>query len=161
MGAGMEMANVDPVALAPGTDLGTSEWFTVTQEDITGFGRATHDMDRMHVDPAWARENGPFGGTIAFGFFTLSLLTYFSHNTMKWESLGEALNYGLNRVRFIEPVPVGARIRGVFTLKSAERRENGNELITFDCRVEIEGKEKPALIAEWLGLRLSGTATGR
>lgn len=135
-----------------GADMGVSEWLTVTQEDIDLFARATHDQDPMHVDPDWCREQGPFPTTIAFGFLSLSLITHFSHQARPWPEGCYALNYGLDRVRFVAPVPVGSRVRGCFTFRAAEPRPDGSFLTRTDVRVEIEGSDKPAVVAEWLGV---------
>lgn len=139
-------------ALRPGESFGTSDWLTVTQDDIDLFARATRDHDPMHVDPAWCREHGPFPTTIAFGFLSLSLITHFSHQARPWPEGSYALNYGFDRVRFVAPVPVGARIRGRFTYLGAEPRPDGSYLTRTGVVVEIEGEEKPAVAAEWLGV---------
>jgi acyl dehydratase len=138
---------------AIGQDLGRSEWLTITQEMITDFGRVTLDGDDpMHNDPVWAKEQGPFGGIVSYGFLTLSLLTYFSHQITKHELLKYALNYGFDRVRIISPVPVGSRIRGHFVVGDVARRSDGGWQTKINVTVEIEGQEKPALTAEWLSI---------
>lgn len=141
--------------LAPGEQLGPSRWVTITQEMISSFGAATLDMDPMHVDPAWAAR-GPFGQTIAFGFLSMSLLTNLLHQAMGTSSerydpaLGYYLNYGMDRVRLIAPVPVGSRVRGVF--KVAEVRPDAHErrIVKIIATIEREGEERPAVYAEWL-----------
>ncbi len=137
----------------PGDKVGVSEWVAITQEDTNQFGRLTKDEDPLHVDPE-AAAKGPFGQTIGFGFYTLSLLTHFSHELTQWENIGPGLNYGFNSVRFISPVVVGSRVRAHFTFKHREVKSNGNILTTFDVVIEIENQEKPALVAEWLGMVL-------
>jgi acyl dehydratase len=147
-----------------------SRWRTVRQEDIDQFGRCTDDMDPMHVDPEWATRESSFGGTIAFGFWTLAMLT-----TMIREIAGTSLdsegvpahigvNYGLNRVRFIEPVPVGSRIRAIATPVAMDESKPGRILTTLEIKVEVEGRDRPALTAEWLSLtilpELSGALDG-
>jgi acyl dehydratase len=128
----------DADALPPaGSEMGVSEWLTVTQDDIDLFARATHDQDPMHVDPDWCREAGPFPTTVAFGFLSLSLITHFSHQARAWPEGAYALNYGLDRVRFVAPVPVGSRIRGRFTFRAAEPRLDGSLLTRTDVTVEI------------------------
>lgn len=135
-----------------GTEIGVSDWHAVTQADVDRFADVTHDHDWMHVDPERARREGPYEGTVSFGFFTLSMLTCFSHQIGLWpEDAGYGLNYGLNRVRWIAPVPVGSRIRGRFVLTGFQPRKGGF-LSTTEATVEIDGGEKPAMVAEWLGL---------
>jgi acyl dehydratase len=147
----------------PGRDLGASQWLTVTQAMITGFGDVTLDRDPMHVSPQWAAD-GPFGTTIAFGFLTLSLLTHLLHDAMGTDSShydpaqGYFLNYGFDRVRLITPVPVGARIRGVFRVLEVRDDASGRRITKFDATVEIEGGARPALVAEWLTLAVPPAA---
>lgn len=153
----------DVVALnrAPGEELGVSDWHLITQTDIDLFARATHDQDPMHVDPAWCRNEGPFPTTIAFGFLSLSLVTYLSHQAGIWPDGVYALNYGLERVRFVAPVPTGSRVRGRFTFLGSETRPDGTVLTRTGTRIEIEGKERPAVVAEWLGLLFPPAAQRR
>ena len=139
------------IPLSAGTDLGASPWVTITQDDLDRFADVTRDHDPMHVDPVWAAQTGPFGTTVAFGFLTLSLITHFSHQVQGWPAGGYALNYGFDRVRFVTPVPVGARVRGHFTLMSSEPRQDAT-LTRTAVTVEVEGHDKPAVVAEWLGL---------
>jgi acyl dehydratase len=130
-----------------------SEWLTVDQERIDQFGRATLDSDWMHVDPERAKRDGPYGGTVAFGFWTLSLLTHFARQASGRdypEGALYGLNYGFDRVRLIAPVPVGARIRNRSEVVEIADRGEGRFLVKTENTVEIEGKEKPALVAEWL-----------
>ena len=143
------------LTMQPGTELGTSDWHTVTQEDINRFAVLTKDEDPFHTDPEWARANAPLGTTISFGFFTLSMLTWFSHQV--FDALGIAsgddtqmFNFGFNRVRMPEPVPAGADIRGRFTFGGARVRENGGTEITVNVVVDIKGNDRPALVAERL-----------
>ncbi|QMW21570.1 MaoC family dehydratase [Sandaracinobacteroides saxicola] len=143
-----------------------SSWRTVQQADIDAFGKSTDDMDPMHVEPAWAAANGPFGGTIAFGFWTLAMLTSMVRE-IAGTSLGTdvqahfGVNYGFNRVRFVEPVRVGARIRAIVTPIHVDTSHAGRILTTMDVKVEIEGSARPALVAEWLSLTILPTESGR
>lgn len=135
----------------------TSAWTRFTQQEIDAFGRVTRDVAPLHMDPQWARQNGPYGSTIAYGFQTLAMLTYFNHEIFGWPADGTAVegyavNYGLERVRFTGPVPVDRPFRCHLTLMSLEQRDAGQELRRFLVEVEVEGFEKPALVAEWLGL---------
>lgn len=135
-----------------GRELGVTDWLEVRQDLVNGFGVSTLDLDWMHIDPERAARESPFSGPIAFGFWTLSMLTYFSHNLGMWP--GDAaigLNYGLDRVRWINPVKIGARIRMRCTLRAFELREDGGYLIRTSNIVELEDG-RPALAAEWLGV---------
>jgi acyl dehydratase len=143
------MTDVEPTAAG---EVAVSPWHVITQGDIDLFARATHDPDPMHVDPDWCRIHGPFPTTVAFGFLTLSLVTYFSHQALSWPKDAYALNYGLDKVRFVAPVPVGSRVRGRFTTREAEPRPDGSQLTRTGVVVEIEGQERPAIVAEWLGV---------
>jgi acyl dehydratase len=130
-----------------GEEVGVSPWLHVTQERIDTFAKAIDDFQFIHVDPERARQT-PFGGTIAHGFLTLSLL---SHLSEQYSDRRVGVNYGLNRVRFTSPVPAGARVRARFTLAKYEPIEGNGVQVTWNTVVEIEGHDKPALVAEWIG----------
>lgn len=139
-----------------GEELGVSDWLLVTQQLIDRFSDSTLDPDWIHIDPQRAARDTPFGGTIAFGFWTLSMLTHFSHQIGMWPSDVEyALNYGLERVRWVTPVPIGSRIRNRCRLVSFEGRGASKFMIRTSNTIELEGSERPALVAEWLGLFLT------
>ena len=130
-----------------------SAWIDVTQAMIDQFAEATGDPQFIHVDPVRAAQT-PFGGTIAHGFLTLSLLSQMSASMVdapRPEGIRMGVNYGLNKVRFLTPVRSGARVRGRFTLREVEEKRPGQFQQVNDCVVEIEGQEKPAMIAEWIG----------
>ena len=138
-----------------GNDEGAGEWFQVTQEQIDQFADVTHDHQFIHVDPERAKDT-PFGTTIAHGFLTLSMLTKLSAGASskdpdpaKYAGLLMGINYGFNKVRFINPVKVGSRIRARAVTTNAELKGNAID-ITRNFTVEIEGEEKPALVAEWV-----------
>ena len=138
-----------------GNDEGTGEWFQVTQDQIDAFADVTHDHQFIHVDPE-AAKNTPFGTTIAHGFLTLSMLTHLANGASsapedpaRYEGLLMGINYGFNRVRFVSPVKVGSRIRARAVTTNAELKGNAVET-TRSFTVEIEGEEKPALVAEWV-----------
>ncbi len=136
-----------------GRDPLVSDWLTVDQETIDRFGEATRDDDWLHLDPERARRDGPFGGTIAFGFWTLSMLTWFLRTTLGREYPEDALyglNYGLDRVRLLAPVPVGSRIRNHLRAVDVRPKGDGRFVVKLENRVEVEGKPKPAMVAEWL-----------
>jgi acyl dehydratase len=137
---------------AAGTQLGHTDWEEMTQERVNQFADATDDHQFIHVDVERAKET-PFGGTIAHGFLTLSLLSRMGAQAMLIpEGLRIAVNYGLDRVRFLAPVRSGKRVRGRFVLDSVEEKAPGQLLLRHTVTVEIEGEEKPALTAVWLGL---------
>ncbi len=133
-----------------GTEIGASEWITVTQPMVDAFAQATGDEYFLHLDRERAAAL-PFGGTIAHGFLTLSLLAVMGYQACPYvEGARFPLNYGFNRVRFVAPVPVGRRVRGRFVLRSAEIVGPGQRQVTYEVSVEIEGGGRPALVAEWL-----------
>jgi len=131
-----------------GQELGVSPWLPVEQERIDAFARATDDHQWIHVDRERARAS-PFGGTIAHGFLTLSLLPRMIEQVIAVPGGRMTVNYGLDRVRFTAPVPSGSRIRGRFTVRKVEPIEGGVQ-VTWSGTVEREGSEKPCLVAEWL-----------
>ena len=145
----MKPASLRELEQRVGEEVGVSPWVEVTQERIDTFAKAIDDFQWIHVDRARARAS-PFGGTIAHGFLTLSLLSHLSERTFGFTDRKMGINYGLNRVRFTSPVPSGARVRARFTLAKYEPLEGGVQ-VTWNTVVEIEGKDKPALVAEWLG----------
>jgi acyl dehydratase len=127
-------------------DLGTSGWETIEQEQIVQFAEATHDHQWIHVDPELAKQ-GPFGSTVAHGYLSLALLPYFVSQVLSIDGARMGINYGIEKVRFTAPVPVGSRVRLKATLRSAERRGEG-VLYRLGVEVEIEGSEKPAMVGE-------------
>lgn len=136
-----------------GKEVGVTDWFEIDQQRINQFADATGDHQYIHVDPERAAQT-PFGTTIAHGFLTLSLLSMFTSKNggIKLENAVMGINYGLDKVRFINPVKVGSNIRARFELVSAEEKKPKHYLMKHNVTVEIEGEEKPALIAEWLGM---------
>jgi acyl dehydratase len=157
--------NISGPGLTAGTTIGTSSWVPITQELIDGFARYTLDPDPFHIDPHWAKANSPYGVTIAFGFLTMSLLTHLMHSAQGDRARdtaadpaihGHYLNYGFNRLRLISPVRVDSKVRGHFTVKDSQVDDKGRHIVTFDCLIEIEGEQRPALIAEWLAVWVPG-----
>ncbi len=130
-----------------GRELGTSEWFEVTQDRVDTFADATGDHQWIHVDVERAKAESPFGGPIAHGYLTLSLLVPLFAEVLVVTDTAMGVNYGLNKVRFPSPVPVGSRVRLTATLKDVEQVTGGLQL-TFSAVIEREGSEKPACIAE-------------
>ncbi|MBV8032693.1 MAG: MaoC family dehydratase [Betaproteobacteria bacterium] len=143
------MASLRELETRVGEEVGVSPWLEVTQERIDTFAKAIEDFQWIHVDVERAKKS-PFGGTIAHGFLTLSLLSRLAESTFAFSDRKMGINYGLNRVRFTSPVPSGSRVRARFTLAKYEKLEGGVQ-VTWQTTVEIEGQEKPALVAEWLG----------
>lgn len=144
-----EIALADIIGLI-GSELGISEWISVPQSRIDQFADATDDHQFIHVDPLKAAET-PFGGTIAHGFLTLSMLSAMNYDCLpKVREQTMGINYGFEKVRFMTPVPAGARIRGRFVLADARFRGAGMLMVTYDVTVEIENIKKPAMTAKWL-----------
>ena len=143
------MSSIRELEKRVGQEVGVSPWVEVTQERIDTFAKAIDDFQWIHVDRSRAKRS-PFGGTIAHGFLTLSLLSHLSERTFSFSDRKMGVNYGLNRVRFTSPVPAGARVRARFTLAKFEPLEGGVQ-VTWNTVVEIEGAAKPALVAEWIG----------
>lgn len=145
---------LEELRAAAGSEIGLSEWRTVSQEMINEFADATDDHQFIHVDPVRAAQT-PFGGTIAHGFLTLSLLS-----TLAYEALPGivgatmGINYGFDSVRFLTPVKTGSRVRARFTLQKTDIRKSGRVLNTYGVVLEIEGNLSPALKATWLTLAM-------
>ena len=148
----MPIASLDEIRSKIGQEVGVSDWLTVDQARIGAFADATEDHQFIHVDPAAAAAAG-FGGTIAHGFLSLSLLSRMAAEAMLIpDAIKMAVNYGLDRVRFLAPVKSGKRVRGRFVLDSVDEKAPGQILLRHTVTVEIEGEDKPALTAVWLGL---------
>ena len=148
----MPIAPLDEIRAKTGMEVGVSSWLSIDQARIDEFADATDDHQFIHVDPEAAAKT-PFGGTIAHGFLTLSLLSRMAADAMLVpDGVKMAVNYGFDRVRFLAPVKSGKRVRGRFTLDSIEEKAPGQWLLRHTVSVEIEGEDKPALIAVWLGL---------
>lgn len=131
---------------AEGTELGPTEWLEITQDRVNLFADATDDHQWIHVDPERA-AGGPFGGAIAHGLLTLSLIPHFTHQLYSVDNVAMAINYGYNKVRFITPVKVGAKLRARAAISSVTQLDNGVQA-TLSTTVEIEGSDKPAAVAE-------------
>ena len=132
-----------------------SKWYTIDQSKIDAFADATDDWQFIHSDPERAAKETPFGGTIAHGFLSLSLLSAMSYETEpEIEGTTMGINYGFNKIRFTAPVKVGARVRGKFVTAKVDEKSPTNILKTMKVEVEIEGEKRPALTAEWLGLSI-------
>jgi acyl dehydratase len=130
-------------------EIGASDWLVVTQERIDQFAAATEDRQWIHVDRERAKKESPYGSTIAHGFLTLSLISFFTKQVVEVRGTGLTVNYGLNRVRFPSPVREGSRIRAHTSLLGFKEFPEGHEAV-FACSVECEGSEKPCCVAEWI-----------
>lgn len=136
-----------------GTEVGLSDWITVDQAMIDKFAETTHDEQWIHVDPVRAAAESPFGGTIAHGFLTLSLASRFSYDCFSMlPGQVMSINYGMNKVRFLNPVRAGSKLRGRFVMKSIAARNERELLRTNILTIEIEGEETPAAVVEALGV---------
>ena len=140
------------LAACAGQEVAISDWITITQEQVNQFAEATGDHQWIHVDVEKARK-GPFGGPIAHGFLTLSLLPRFFESSIAVTESAMGVNYGLNKVRFIAPVPVGSRLRARMKLLSAEPIDNNGYQMAWEMTVEREGASKPVCVAESLSRR--------
>ena len=148
----MPIATLDEIRARVGQEVGVSGWIEVDQARIDAFAEVTEDRQFIHVDPAAAAQT-PFGGTVAHGFLTLSLLSRMAADAMLVpEGTRMGVNYGFEKVRFLAPVRSGRRVRGRFTLSSLEEKRPGQFQFVHAVTVEIEGEEKPALVADWIGL---------
>jgi acyl dehydratase len=142
-------ASIRELEARVGQEIGVSPWLQVTQERIDTFAKAIDDFQWIHVDRERAKTS-PYGGTIAHGFLTLSLLSHLAETTFNFSDRKMGVNYGLNRVRFTAPLPSGSRVRARFSLGKYEKLDGGVQ-VTWNTVVEREGEEKPVLVAEWIG----------
>ncbi|MDQ3476506.1 MAG: MaoC family dehydratase [Actinomycetota bacterium] len=140
------IATPDALLDMVGSDLGTSDWVEIPQSDVDAFARATKDEQWIHVDPERA-ATGPFGHTIVHGYMTLAMLVPLLHNAFQVNGIAMGINYGLNKVRFPAPTPVGSRVRAQAQLVAAERVSGGVQAIV-DATVEAEGVDKPVCVAQ-------------
>ena len=148
----MPVASLGEIQDRIGREVGTSGWLTLDQARIDAFAEATEDRQFIHVDPQAAAQT-PFGGTIAHGFLSLAMLSRMAAEAILVpDSAKMVVNYGLDRVRFLAPVRSGKRVRGRFVLDGVDEKAPGQILLRHSVTVEIEGEDKPALVAEWLGL---------
>ena len=151
----MPLKSLAEIRKCIGDEIGVSSWIIVDQARIDSFADATEDRQFIHTDPDTARQT-PFGGTIAHGFLSLSLLSRMGAEAMLIpEGLHMAINYGLDRVRFLAPVRSGKRVRGRFSLDSIEEKAPSQWLLRHTVTVEIEDEPKPALTAQWLTLMIA------
>jgi len=145
------ISSIDDAKALEGVEVGVSDWIVVDQHRIDQFAEATADYQWIHVDTERAAREMPGGKTIAHGYLTLSLIPALTNNFVEVKNLERAINFGLNKVRFLTPVQVGAKLRGSATVLQARQRA-GALLLTSEVRIEIEGERKPACLAELLGM---------
>jgi acyl dehydratase len=146
--------NASELSKYVGKETGVSQWFTITQEQINKFADATHDHQYIHVDPEKAKST-PFGATIAHGFLSLSLLSVVAYEAaINLENTVMGLNYGFEKIRFLQAVKVNSRVRGRMVLNDVIEKRPGQFLYTWTVTIEIEGEEKPALTAQWLTMTI-------
>ena len=148
----MPVASLDEIREKVGSEVGVSDWIAIDQAAINAFADVTQDHQFIHVDPEAAAKT-PFGGTIAHGFLTLSLLSRMAADAMlRPDGVKMGVNYGFEKVRFIAPVHAGRRVRGRFRLAALDEKRPGQWQFIHNVTVEIEGEDKPALIADWIGM---------
>lgn len=143
--------SIEDAKALEGEEVGLSDWIVIDQHRIDQFAEATADYQWIHVDTERAAKEMPNGKTIAHGYLTLALIPALTGKFVEFKKLERAINFGLNKLRFYAPVPVGAKLRGRATVLQARRRA-GALLLTSEVRIEIEGERKPACVAETLGL---------
>lgn len=148
----------DELEALVGSEIGCSDWMGVDQARIDDFARVTEDFNFVHVDPEKAAAT-PFGGTIAHGLLTLSLIVHLCEDLVpQIDGTGLLLNYGFDKVRFVAPVRAGSRIRARASLLGVSERKPGQILVKLGVEIELDGSAKPALVAEWLSLHQAGSA---
>ena len=141
-------SSIDELKAAVGTHIGTGDWLAIDQKRIDTFADATDDHQWIHIDVERAKKESPYGGPIAHGYLTLSLLVPLVSQTYTVTDAKMGVNYGLNKVRFTNPVPVDSRVRGSYELVSAEDVKGGGVQLTVKATIELEGSERPAAVAE-------------
>ncbi|MEA3040824.1 MAG: hypothetical protein QOC65_313 [Sphingomonadales bacterium] len=148
----MPIASIEEIGLKVGQEVGVSDWILIDQARIDAFAEITEDPQFIHIDPEAAAKT-PFGGTVAHGFLTLSLLSRMAADAMpRPAEVKMGVNYGFEKVRFMAPVRSGKRVRGRFRLERLDEKRPGQWQFTHQVTVEIEGEDKPALVADWIGL---------
>ena len=153
-----ETLTLDEMRALVGHKMGTTSWYLIDQDRIDKFADVTEDWQFIHVDPEAAKQT-PFGTTIAHGFLTLSMLSAMVYEMPVIEGVAMGVNYGFDKVRFLSPVPAGSRIRAHFTLTALDESKPGFVTSYTAVEIEIEGQDKPALAADWIGRRYFGEST--
>lgn len=149
--------NTDPIPVADliakeGQEIGVTRWFHMDQERVNQFADCTEDWYFIHTDPEKAKTETPWGGTIVHGFLTASLLSAMAYDVVpRLQGVAHGVNYGFDKLRFVSPVPVGSNVRGRFALKKADTSKDGEITLTYSVTIEIEGQDRPAVVADWIG----------
>ena len=149
--------NTTPVPVADlvareGQEIGVTRWFHMDQDRVNQFADCTEDWYFIHTDPDKAKTETPWGGTIAHGFLTASLLSAMAYDVVpRIDGVAHGVNYGFDKLRFVSPVPVGSNVRGRFVLKKADMSKDNEITLTYNVTIEIEGQERPAVVADWIG----------
>jgi len=146
----LEFENFSAFKLMKGKQLPIGNWYTVTQEMINDFANATLDKQWIHVDEKRAEKESPFKSTVAHGFMSVAMISKLLEDSFSIKSVKMGLNYGLNKVRFPNPVPVNSQLRMLYEVKEIEMLSNNGIKVTFSCYIEIKGQEKPACVAEFI-----------
>ena len=151
----MPKTNLNNLPNLIGKELGVSDWLLIDQNRINQFADCTEDHQFIHVDEKRALKETPFGGTIAHGFLSLSLLSKLSYEiAIELENVKMGINYGFEKIRFVQPVPSDSKIRARFVLNNVIERKPGQWMLTYGIAIEIQGQDKPAVIAEWLTIQI-------
>ncbi|RLQ89546.1 MaoC family dehydratase [Notoacmeibacter ruber] len=151
----LEPVSLDRLQVRIGEEIGLSRWHMIDQTRIDAFADITEDRNFIHIDPARTKAETPYPTTIAHGFLSLSMLSAFAYEaTPPLKGQAAALNYGFDEIRFLSPVQAGSRLRGKFSLLDISTRPSGHIQLTWNVEVEIEGQERPALVAKWISLAL-------
>ena len=148
----LQFKNLTEFKSMVGKELPSTEWYTISQEMINDFANATLDKQWIHVDEERAAKESPFKSTVAHGFMSVAMISRMLEGMFSVESVKMGLNYGLNKVRFPNPVPVNSNLRMIATIKDIEDIENNGVKVIFTCIIEIQGKKKPACYAEFLAV---------
>jgi acyl dehydratase len=151
----MPKTNLNNLPNLIGKELGVSDWLLIDQNRINRFADCTEDHQFIHIDEKRALKETPFGGTIAHGFLSLSLLSKLSYEiAIELENVKMGINYGFEKIRFVQPVPSGSKIRARFFLNNAIERKPNQWMLNYEITIEIQGQDKPAVIAEWLTIQI-------
>ena len=146
----LEFANFEAFKLMIGKELPVGNWYTISQEMINDFANATLDKQWIHIDKKRAEKESPFKSTVAHGFMSVSMISKLLEEAFFIKSVKMGLNYGLNKVRFPNPVPVNSQLRMLSSVKEIEELSNNGIKVTFSCIIEIKGQKKPACVAEFI-----------
>lgn len=142
---------LEDLAAREGQEIGVTRWFLLDQDRINAFADCTEDWYFIHTDPEKAARDTPWGGTIAHGFLTASLLSAMAYDVVpQIEGVAHGVNYGFDRLRFVSPVPAGSNVRGRFVLKTVDSSRSGEVTLTYGVTIEIEDKDRPAVVADWV-----------